>query len=940
MDRNARKGIYPFLIGFVLLLMLLSISCSHTQQETIEALSYSPSFQELETMPLSIPETAHGYGREYELLGVETFSTIMRAPTPGFLLQEAGLFPSDPEDYWIVGRSQGERVYRQYYSTDLEAIQFKANGLYEVQFTYKVLETPDEGFEVIFYSDTGASRNDWVGDSIFITEPEGSQGEASFTARLKNYPDYILLMNIVRKGSIAVRDIVITDLETGKVVAEEHGDAVRHGHSLFLRREGNFSIKPSTIVEGGSSIFTKGYSRVWTNPEVMTIPKDSVILLEFDYKVNKNVNNREHLGWVRLFLESNTATDRGMLNVPAYDVQEGHYAGAVKTGSSDGPYIIELGIHDDVEMEFTNIKLSKQIPVQPASEIPALQAVYPRLGDFFTAYGEWVASDGSGSAQGDTPWMSLFELEKKLAYNDVLLALHEITSTNDPAFALRMRTQNPSILLLPSVTTHTFWEGDEYMQEQMTNELANAEISFIRGIDPDWILTTAKGKRINITDGVDTLLLNISPFCPPNSSGQTYLDYWKETMFDLHIEDGTWDGVYLQQLLDRGNDLIKGISYKTKVDADYNVNQKKDETPPWIHEMTVASSLTMLRSLREKAGMNTLLIPGHLIDPILAPFCNGMTIRNFNWGWYHNDGEKEWFGEAQWSHLVNHVWELEDMLLDPAIILLEATPLEFTDGKREPLESDYPLNRFALGTALLTDSFYEYDLVDGRSAPFYFDELLVTPQGRSTDDISGKGWLGKALSDAEQLTSNEEVVLSNSEPILLGNRRTKYVELFKQKTKETESRQYTIELDWKILETSTPNPTLNISLDNNWIDYYPLSSVLQGSSGHLIFHTTVPAKQIMSCMLNIGKKGVVEVSNVKISKSDSGLYRRDFEHGIVIVNATNEDKTVSLRDIKGPLNRTNLRHIKGRLDTVTNNGQMVNGDVTIKAHDALILLAD
>lgn len=940
MDHNAQKGKIPFFAGFVLLLMLLSISCSHTQQETIEALSYSPSFLELETMPLSVPESAQGYGREYELLGVETFSTINRAPTPGFLLLDAGIFPSNPDDYWIVGRSQGESEYRHYYSTDPENLKLKANGHYEVHFTYKVLETPEKGFEVIFYSDTGASHNDWVGDSIFITEPEGSQGEASFTARLKNYPDYQLLMNIVRKGAIAVRDIVITDLETGKVVAEEHGDAVRHGHSLFLRGEGNFSIKPSTIIEDGSSIFTKGFSRVWTNPEVMTIPKDSIILFEFDYKVNKNINNREHLGWVRLFLESDTSTDRGMINVPGYGIQEGHYAGAVKTGTMDGTYILELGIHDDVEIEFTNIKLSKQIPVQPAPDLKPFSALYPRLGDFFTAYGEWVASDGSGSAQGETPWMSLFELEKKLAYNDVLLALHEMTSTNDPAFAVRMRTQNPSILLLPSVNTHTFWEGDEYMQEQMPNTLANAEISFIRGIDPDWILTTAKGKRINDTDGVDTLLLNISPFCPPNSSGQTYLDYWKETMFDLHVEDGTWDGVYLQQLLDRGNDLIKGISYKTKVDADYNVNQKKDETPPWIHEMTVASSLTMVRSLREKTGVNTLLMPGHLIDPILAPFCNGVTIRNFNWGWYHKDGKKEWFGEAQWSHLVNRVWELEDLLLDPAIILLEATPIEFTEAKREPLESDYPLNRFALGTALLTDSYYEYDLVDGRSAPFYFDELLVASNGTSTDDISGKGWLGKALADTEHLSSNEEVVLTISEPILLGNRRTKYVELFKQKTKETESKQYTIELDWKILETATIHPNLNISLDNTWIDYYPLSSVLQGSSGHVTFHTTVPDKQLMSCMLNMGKQGVLEVSNVKISKSDSGLYRRDFEHGVVMVNATNEDKTVSLREIKGPLNRTNLRHIKGRLDTVTNNGQMVSGDVTIKAHDALILLAD
>ena len=83
MDHNAQKGKIPFFAGFVLLLMLLSISCSHTQQETIEALSYSPSFLELETMPLSVPESAQGYGREYELLGVETFSTINRAPTPG-----------------------------------------------------------------------------------------------------------------------------------------------------------------------------------------------------------------------------------------------------------------------------------------------------------------------------------------------------------------------------------------------------------------------------------------------------------------------------------------------------------------------------------------------------------------------------------------------------------------------------------------------------------------------------------------------------------------------------------------------------------------------------------------------------------------------------------------------------------------------------------------
>jgi len=84
----------------------------------------------------------------------------------------------------------------------------------------------------------------------------------------------------------------------------------------------------------------------------------------------------------------------------------------------------------------------------------------------------------------------------------------------------------------------------------------------------------------------------------------------------------------------------------------------------------------------------------------------------------------------------------------------------------------------------------------------------------------------------------------------------------------------------------------------------------------------------------------VELSNFKIHQADAGVFRRDFEHGIVLVNATNEEKTISLSDIKGGLGRTNLRRIKGQLDPATNNGRPVSEAITLKAHDALILLAD
>ncbi|HKL57648.1 MAG TPA: hypothetical protein VJ854_04550, partial [Sphaerochaeta sp.] len=68
--------------------------------------------------------------------------------------------------------------------------------------------------------------------------------------------------------------------------------------------------------------------------------------------------------------------------------------------------------------------------------------------------------------------------------------------------------------------------------------------------------------------------------------------------------------------------------------------------------------------------------------------------------------------------------------------------------------------------------------------------------------------------------------------------------------------------------------------------------------------------------------------------------RRDFEHGIVLVNSTNEPKTVSLSQIKGSLGRTNIRRIRGRLDTVTNNGQEVTQAIVLKAHDAIVLIAE
>lgn len=942
---HGTEGKSRLLTVLVLLLLLLFNSCSSIQQEDNMALMYTPTFRKLESAPLTLPTEVAGFSREYELLGVEDFSAVIHAPTQGFQLGEAGIFPQEDDNPWVIGKSDGTQKYRQYYRTNPNIIPLTPGGRYEVSFRYKVLETPDEGFETIIFSNTGAQQNNWVEQSIFITDPAGSQGVATMQAQLKQYSDYQLLMNVVGKGSIAVTDITIKDLKNNTVVAYEDCKKYQHTHSLMLRGDGDFTIGQSSIPTGGASIVTTGWLKLWTNSSVVTLPKDTVILLEFDYKVLKNPKNLDQLGWVRIYSGTDTRLDRGAISIPAYQVTEGHYIGAAKTGTEDDIYILEANFSGDVSVEVTNFKISKQITIpQSIAEHPAQKlkdVPYPRLGNYFSSMAEWVARDGSGSAQGDKPWMSFDELERRLALSDVVVGMHAMYSTNDPAASLRLRALNPNIVLLPSFETHET-ARDGSLPHPTLHQLTNAEQAFIAGISKDWYLTDAKGEVINTQDGWSSIPMNVSAFCPYNEKGERYLDYWGKSAVDLHLADGSWDGLLLANPLTRGSDLIPGIFTKKKVDADYNLNKVKDETPQWITEMSAAASLTMLRSLREKVGNDELLATGKYFDPILDPYTNGKFMRSFNWNWYELQDPQR-FLESQWSGFLSDYQQFRTLYQDPSFIVLQGTP-QFKEGlpesKRTHDEVDLALNRLAFGTALLTDGFYEYDLVDGRSAPYFFDEMLVDSRGASIDSVEGKGYLGKALGEAEQLITNKTEVFSLAKPVILGDKGSKNKDLVTVRNKEGESKQYLIEFDWKNLTTHTSQPGITLSSSNIWKGYYNIPSQMEGASGHASFFITVEKNKELLSTLYVGRKGAVELSNFKIHQADAGVFRRDFEHGIVLVNATNEEKTISLSDIKGGLGRTNLRRIKGQLDPATNNGRPVSEAITLKAHDALILLAD
>jgi hypothetical protein len=75
--------------------------------------------------------------------------------------------------------------------------------------------------------------------------------------------------------------------------------------------------------------------------------------------------------------------------------------------------------------------------------------------------------------------------------------------------------------------------------------------------------------------------------------------------------------------------------------------------------------------------------------------------------------------------------------------------------------------------------------------------------------------------------------------------------------------------------------------------------------------------------------GAIWVDRVKLQQGDRTAYRRDYEGGVALVNATDESVTV---DLSGA-----FRRIKGPQAPLVNDGSLVT-KVVVPARDGLVLL--
>jgi len=271
-----------------------------------------------------------------------------------------------------------------------------------------------------------------------------------------------------------------------------------------------------------------------------------------------------------------------------------------------------------------------------------------------------------------------------------------------------------------------------------------------------------------------------------------------------------------------------------------------------------------------------------------------------------------------------------DSSTDPTAALTDL-PFPRLGNYQQGMPEDIARN--GCGTAVGADEWMSIAECERRLA--LFDEWCVDQSGRTVHGPEGKGWLGMALSPAVELDSGERVVVILDRAVTLHPALKDGFRVGDRQVLDDEPRQLIIEFDWQVTET------LSVCLASNGIravhgtntDRIWIKDPVAGAKGHERIHATLQPGEHGVFEFDPIDSGKVVLSNLRVVSAHAGLFRRDFEHGIVLVNATREPKTVQT-------GRPGVTRIHGVLDPETNDGRAVVGEITIPAADAIVLRVD
>ena len=930
------------------------------------------------------------WNAEYTQIYSDNIDTIAPMLGPAFSLGPAGSLTSNPAAV-IAGtesiEGSGTGSNAPFLQTNSSVLPLASNHSYTVTFQYKIITPPSTFFVVQFLSYLAASQNSFL-NAATMTGAAGTTGTISLTSTLGNYSDYVVYWSVPPAGAISIDNIKVIDAATGKVIASENAEGIGPTLKPGIQLQGSASVvsDPSLLISGAGSVLLNNGGGFVTVPSVIPIGANTVITIQFDYRIISPTTTNQVVS-ISLQPAGTTDVQLQVTIPPMFKNAEGtgtFSSGAQTAGASS--YVLQLNAQPGGSLVVDNIFVYRQdVTTQnapPHSWNRLLTVPYPRLGNFFAGRTDYTAE--LAFDEGTPFYYSVAQIESGLAFSDVIAGLSPQSQTQNPDSIHRIRALNPNVVVLPDRSI-----------EQQTNQgppsFANIDLDYqlLQNTPNEWKATDTAGNVVYDRNYPSNLFMNLSDFVPV-INGQTWRTALQNYLTTQVFPSGLWDGVHFSNARGSLNPAFPNYDNPALFNYDWNRNGLRDETPASTSEMLRAAKIQMLQQLNSSTnGLQFTM--GHTAAPefALAPLVNGYTLECFNL-WFSQAGAPITSSSpASWRAAFEAYLQMQAAELSPQTNILEGcgasaagidTPPSASNHYLTPTPDDNAKHRFTMGTALLGNGFYDYDLEDSFSAPYWFDEFSVDSSGNAVDDPAKKGYLGQPLTGATELTNagtvvfeenfdsgtavpntfignpssavsitqNPGQVISGTGSLALSNPDHTQQGMVRLSTNPAAVTlnagvTYLLTFDWRILETLdfSNGFQVSVSASGQTLDRASAPGVVTGDSGTVHFPFTIPSPgnwTINIFILNGG--GEIAIDNVKIYQGGVGPWRRDFEGGFVLVNPFAQPHTFSAADLGGALNRTGIHRINGTQAPDINNGQAVTGDLTLGPFDAIILLAD
>ena len=726
---------------------------------------------------------------------------------------------------------------------------------------------------------------------------------------------------------------------------------------LQLLSQASVTSDPAQVIDGGSSILLGPGGSLATVAANVPFATGSTYLVQFSYKV---LNAGAGPGYLGLSFQPPGDPDPyhwlPMVNPTSAAPLAGTYSAGMFIGPS-GPWELHLMANPDATLVIDDLVILEQAPVASAS-MPARWATlgsipFPRLGMYQLGTLDLVVD--------------------QIAFFDVVAGPALYTQTANPDWVHRLRLLNPQVVLLP----YRLSEEQSVNTPAPPGQVVDLDYNFQQSIPDPWFVRDTLGNYVEEGDFSGLHAMNISPFCPV-VAGQTWTTAEVAWLTGTVLPSGLWDGIFFDNLFGRMNGHFPNSGTPTLLNYDWNRNGLRDETLASSSDMTRAGAEAMLGLLGSRIGTSQLVMGnnGSLPDLYLAPLVNGYVFEGANYAW--QDPTMAQASEGRWRQSFDAYRAVQASTLPPRLNVIMGTGFYNQGDPPRALDAlDIAQHRFCMGTALLDDGFYEY-AVQGNTGPVnWMDEFSVDATGTANMNMAYKGYLGQPLgacvelaspattiwqadfedgtvpaafnvnqpitatistSPAQTISGAHSLLISNPDPAQLS---PGFLSTASVRVPLGTPGTYQISFDWKVIQTLDTFFDVAVVGSAGATDGFQIPGVVAGDAGHSTFPVTLAggAGTALEFALWQGL-GLVAIDNIQVALGGPGPWRRDFEHGFVLVNPLLTPHTFSLQDLQGSYGRTGIRRILGTQAPAVNNGQAVTTPFTLAPFDAIILLAD